>query len=281
MADQVVTRGDGADWRATFSGTSMAAYEDTLVGPMFVPWGEHLLDRVGVREGESLLDVACGPGTVARLAAGRVGLTGSVVGCDVSGEMLSIARAKEEAGGAGIDYRQCTAEALSVDDGAFDVAVCQQGLQFFGNRVGALRELRRALRNGGRAGVSVWCEIEACEPFAVLATAIAEVLGAEAAGAYRNGPWGFSNAQQLQDALGAAGFAEVEVSRDEIIVVFEDADHLIRTLGAAPVGAKVQALDPDGRRTLRRAVDKTAASLVDDSGAISGMTTSHTATGTA
>ena len=271
--------GDG-DWAATFSGTSMAAYESALVGPVFVPWGEHLLDRVGVRGGVSLLDVACGPGTVARLAAGRVGRSGSVVGCDLSGEMLSIARAKGEVGGVSIEYRRCTAEALSVDHDSFDVAVCQQGLQFFGDRVGALRELRRALRDGGRAGVSVWCEIEACEPFAALAAAIAEVLGSDAAGCYRSGPWGFSDAQHLQDELIAAGFADVEVSRDEITVVFEDADHLIRTLGAAPVGAKVQALDPDGRRTLRRAVEKAAATLID-SGAISGITTCHTATGTA
>jgi ubiquinone/menaquinone biosynthesis C-methylase UbiE len=203
-----------------------------------------------------------------------------VVGCDVSGEMLSIARAKGEVGGVRIEYRQCPADALSVDDDSFDVAVCQQGLQFFGDRVGALRELRRALRDGGRAGVSVWCEIETCEPFAVLAAAIAEVLGSDAAAGYRNGPWGFSDPQHLHRDLSAAGFADVEVTRDEITVEFEDADHLIRTLGAAPVGAKVRALDPDGRRALRRAVEKAAATLTD-SGAISGMTSCHTATGTA
>lgn len=272
--------GDDGDWAATFSGTSMAAYESALVGPLFVPWGDNLLDRVGVDVGESLLDVACGPGTVARLAAGRVGPSGSVVGCDLSGEMLSIARAKGQVSGASIEYRQCTAEALQVDDDSFDVAVCQQGLQFFGDRVGALRELRRALRDGGRAGVSVWCAIETCEPFAVLAAAIAEVLGAEASADYRNGPWGFTDARHLHDEMSAAGFADVEVSRDEITVVFEDADHLIRTLGAAPVGAKVQALDADGHRAFRRAVEEAAAPLVDDD-AIRGLTTCHTATGAA
>jgi SAM-dependent methyltransferase len=258
----------------------MAAYENALVGPVFVPWGEHLLDRVGVHGGESLLDVACGPGTVARLAAGRVGRSGSVVGCDLSDEMLSIARAKGEVGGVSIEYRQCTAEALNVDDDSFDVAVCQQGLQFFEDRVGALKELRRAVRDGGRVGVSVWCEIDTCEPFAAIAAAIAEVLGADTAAGYRNGPWGFSDAQHLHDVMIAAGFVDVEVNRDEIAVGFEDADHLIRTLGAAPVGARVQALDPEGRRALRRAVEKAAAPLIDG-GAISGMTTCNTATGTA
>ena len=66
---------------------------------------------------------------------------------------------------------------------------------------------------------------------AALAAAMAEFLGSDAAAGYRIGPWGFSDAQHLQDELSAAGFVDVEVSRDEMTVVFEDADHLIRTLG--------------------------------------------------
>jgi SAM-dependent methyltransferase len=271
---------EAGDWGANFAGTSMAAYENALVGPLFTPWGAHLLDRVGVQEGQSVLDVACGPGTVAQLAAGRVGRSGSVVGCDLSEEMLTIARAKGAVSGVTVEYRQCAADSLSVDDDAFDLAVCQQGLQFFADRVGALREMRRALRNGGRLGVAVWCEIDACEPFAALAAALAEVLGSDASSGYRNGPWGLSDAQHLRDELGAAGFSDVDVCRDEITVEFDDTDHLISTLGAAPVGAKVQALDSEGRRALRLAVEKATAGLIAG-GVMRGVTTSHTATGTA
>jgi SAM-dependent methyltransferase len=258
----------------------MAAYEDALVGPLFVPWGEHLLDLVDVQVGDSVLDVACGPGTVAQLAAARVGPLGSVVGCDLSEEMLSIARSKGDVGDVSIEYRQCPAEKLSVEHDSFDVAVCQQGLQFFGNRVGALSEIRRALRGSGRVGVSVWCEIESCEPFAAIASSIAGVLGPEAAAGYCNGPWGFTDAQQIHDDLRAAGFGDVEVSRDEIAVAFDDADHLIRTLGAAPVGAQVQALDSEGRRALRSSLEDATADLTQG-GMISGLTTCHTAMGTA
>ena len=258
----------------------MAAYEDALVGPLFVPWGEHLLDLVDVQVGDSVLDVACGPGTVAQLAAARVGPLGSVVGCDLSEEMLSIARSKGDVGDVSIEYRQCPAEKLSVEHDSFDVAVCQQGLQFFGNRVGALSEIRRALRGSGRVGVSVWCEIESCEPFAAIASSIARVLGPEAAAGYCNGPWGFNDAQQIHDDLRAAGFGDVEVRRDAIAVAFDDADHLIRTLGAAPVGAQVHALDSDGRRALRSAVEDATADLTKG-GVISGLTTCHTAMGTA
>jgi SAM-dependent methyltransferase len=271
---------DSANWGANFSGTSMAAYEDTLVAPLFVPWGEHLLDAVGVGAGDAVLDIACGPGTLPRLAALRVGRSGLVVGCDLSDEMLSIARTKSVVDGAVIDYRQCSADSLSVKDDAFDIAVCQQGLQFFADRVRALRELRRALRSGGRVGVSVWCEIASCEPFAALETAITEVLGSDDAAGYRNGPWGLVDGELLQDEMSAAGFADVTRSRDEIDVAFGSTDHLIRTLGAAPVGAKVQQLDPSGYQSLRSAVENATMGLARNGG-IRGTTTAHTVIGTA
>ena len=80
--------------------------------------------------------------------------------------------------------------------------------------------------------------------------------------------------------MNTAGFADVQVSRDEMVVVFDDADHLIRTLGAAPVGAQIDQLDPDDRRDFSNAVDKLTSTLIND-GALRGVTTSHTATGIA
>ncbi|MGH3812188.1 MAG: hypothetical protein ACRDUV_06990 [Pseudonocardiaceae bacterium] len=59
-------------WGAAFGGasrSSMQRYEDALVGPLFEPWARLLLDSLGVAPAEAVLDVACGPGTVAVLAA--------------------------------------------------------------------------------------------------------------------------------------------------------------------------------------------------------------------
>jgi SAM-dependent methyltransferase len=168
---------------------------------------------------------------------------------------------------------------LRVENDAFDVAVCQQGFQFFGDRIGALGELRRALRRGGRAGFSVWCEIESCEPFAALDAAIAEILGSDAAAGYRNGPWGLVDGELLQNEMSAAGFTDVGLSRDEITVVFDSPDHLISTLGAAPVWANVQQLDPSSYQAFRSAVEDATAEFTHN-GVISGRTTAHTATGT-
>jgi ubiquinone/menaquinone biosynthesis C-methylase UbiE len=130
-----------------------AMYERWLVGPLFRPWAEVLLDRVRPGPGERVLDVACGTGIVARLAHERVGSTGTAVGIDVSPGMLDVAKAVAPA----ITWLQGSALDLPVPDEArFDVVVCQQGLQFFPDRSLAARQMRRVLAPGGRLGVATW-----------------------------------------------------------------------------------------------------------------------------
>ncbi len=130
-----------------------AMYEQWLVGPLFRPWAEVLLDLVGPAAGERVLDIACGTGIVARLAHERVGPAGAVVGVDVSPGMLEVARAVAPA----ITWRDGSALDLPLAEGErFDVVTCQQGLQFFPDRVVAARQMRRALAPGGRLGVATW-----------------------------------------------------------------------------------------------------------------------------
>ena len=68
-----------------------------MVPRLFQPWADLLLDQVGLQAGEVLLDVACGPGTVTRRAAARLGPSGRVTGCDVSPAMLALARSRPAA----------------------------------------------------------------------------------------------------------------------------------------------------------------------------------------
>ena len=103
-----------------------------------------------------VLDVATGSGPVARCAARRVGPTGHVVATDIAAAMLDVARRPPVAGGAPILYVQSPAAPLRADSGAFDLVTCQQSLQFFPDRLAALREMKRALRPGGQLAVAVW-----------------------------------------------------------------------------------------------------------------------------
>jgi SAM-dependent methyltransferase len=136
-----------------------STYRDIHLPRVFAPWAQVLLGLVPVQPGEAVLDVATGPGTVARVAAMRAGAGGRVVGVDISPAMLAIARAwGPEPGAAPIEYIQASASAMPIPDATFDVAYCQQGLQHMSDPMAALRQIRRTLKAGGRLGVAIWAQ---------------------------------------------------------------------------------------------------------------------------
>jgi len=245
----------GARWSESFGAaarSSMQVYETVMVPRMFTPWAELLLDELELADGEAVLDVACGPGSVARLAAARVGAQGRVVGCDLSAAMLAIAEQKPAVGGgAAIEYYEAPAEHLPVDDDEFDVATCQQGLQFMPHRPAALAEMRRTLRPGGRLGIAVWSEIESCPPMRVLAGALEAVIGADVAQRFSGGPWGFPDGRQLGELLEQAEFEDVRVRTRALPVTFEGgAEQLVSILAATPLAEVIDGLSPERRRHL-------------------------------
>jgi ubiquinone/menaquinone biosynthesis C-methylase UbiE len=252
-------------WTTSFESAEISAmqiYEDVLVPRLFTPWARMLLDRLHLQPGEAVLDVACGPGSVARLAAIAVGGGGRVTGVDLSPAMLAIAQAKPVIPDAApIDYHEAPADRLPVADADFDVVVCQQGLQFFSNRTTALAEMRRALRARGRVGIAVWAKIEQAPPFAALECAIREVAGDELAERYRGGPWGMPDADQLRALLEESGFDDVRVTRDALPLSFESAAQLCSTLVASPIAAALDVL-PTQRREFSQALERRVA--VDD-----------------
>jgi len=103
--------------------------------------------------GERILDVGCGPGFYAAEILQEVGEQGSVVGVDTSAAMLGVA-AKRAKGSPNADFRKADATELPVEDGEFDAALSVQVLEYVADATAALRELRRALRPGGR--VVIW-----------------------------------------------------------------------------------------------------------------------------
>ena len=134
-----------------FTSSLPELYERFLVEPLFRPFAGELLDRAGVTANDTLLDVACGTGIVARLARQKTG--GAVVGVDASPAMLAMARSVAPE----IDWRQGDAARLPVGgDETFTVVTCHQGLQFFADKAGAIREMRRALAPSGRAAIATW-----------------------------------------------------------------------------------------------------------------------------
>jgi len=158
------------------------AYDSYLVPRLFTPWARVLLDSLLPLAGEAGLDVACGTGVVTRMAAERVGPDGAATGADISAQMLEIARAKPApANAAPIEYVESPAAPLAVQDSAFDFLTCQQGFQFFPDRAAAAAEARRALKPGGRVGITVWGPIQECGHFMTLHGVLREKVDRELA----------------------------------------------------------------------------------------------------
>ena len=261
-------------WSTAFASAGPSAaliYENIMVPRLFGPWARLLLDEVGLASADALLDVACGPGTVARQAAAQVGPGGRVTGCDLSRAMLTVARSNPRGeASAPVEYLECPADALAVPDAAYDVVTCQHGLQFVSDRERALREMHRALRPRGRLGVATWCSIDECPPFAALATALAEVCGQQTAAAYRSGPWGMAD-DDLAALAERAGFTDIQVSRHQLPVLFEGGlGQLLQTLATTGVATAVAELGAAGQRALATATGEAAAPLLTD-GAVRSM----------
>lgn len=203
-------------------------YEQYLVGPIFKPFAESTLDLIHPQVGERVLDVACGTGIVARLARERVGDNGYVVGVDVSQEMLAVARSIDER----IDWRQGSAEHLPITEGEqFDIVTCQQGIQFMKEKHVAVKEMRRALKDGGRIAVSAWRSDEESPPLLMLRRVAERHVGS-----ITDRRHSFSDPGALETLMRDAGFLNVRNHVIEKSVRFDDATMFVRMNAMALVG---------------------------------------------
>src|SRR5262245_56824479 len=122
------------------AGSAPETYERELVPAVFGPWAPILAELAHPKPGDRVIDMACGTGIVARLAAARVGTSGVVVGVDLNPGMLNVARSlRPMDNSAPVQWQDASADKLPFSDGSFDVAYCQLGLQFFADRPTALR----------------------------------------------------------------------------------------------------------------------------------------------
>jgi len=244
------------------SGTPGEIYQREMVPAIFARWAADLVDLAGVRPGQRVLDVACGTGAVTRVAAERVGPTGRAVGLDLNPDMLGAARVSSPPA---IEWYEGSAVSLPFPDGAFDVVLCQQGLQFFPDRAVALGEMRRVLGPGGRLAVSVWRSIEHQPGYQPLERALAKRVSPEKAALP---PFGFGDRASLRAVVSGAGFQNVRVRAEVKTVRFASAENMVRALvGGAPT--MLAAFAQQGETALAAIVDevtKELADYVDDEG---------------
>jgi len=132
--------------------------EDLLLAPAQANLGLGCGNPIGtadLKPGETVLDLGSGAGFDAFLAARQVGLTGQVIGMDMTLEMVEKARAnaqKLEFGN--VDFRQGKIEALPVDDSSVDVVISNCVINLSPDKAAVFGEIHRVLKPGGRIVIS-------------------------------------------------------------------------------------------------------------------------------
>jgi len=155
-----------------------SAYE-TEVLPSFQPFAEEALRLAAPQPGAPIADVACGPGTLALLAASR-GF--AVDALDFSPEMIALVeRSARERGLDGVQARVGDGQALPYPDGGHGAGFSLFGLMFFPDRARGFSELRRILRPGARAVVSSWQPVDRSPVLTGLLAALQQALPGDSA----------------------------------------------------------------------------------------------------
>ena len=232
------------------AGNAPEVYDRDLVPAVFGPWAQVVVDFADLQSGERVLDVACGTGAVARVAAERVGERGTVVGVDLNPGMLAVARSLPAPGGATVEWRQADALELPFADQAFDAVLCQLGLQFFADRALALREMLRVLRPGGAVVVMVWRPIERSPGFAALAAALERHIGPDAAAVMR-APFSLGDAEELSSLVGAGGFEALDLRAETGAVRFPSVERFVAGyVTGSPLAGPVAAAPAEARGAL-------------------------------
>lgn len=167
----------------SFTGTAAENYQRHFVPAIAIPVSADLLAAADLHPGERVLDVACGTGVIARLAAEQVGATGAVTAIDVAVDMIDVAKATPAPAAPMIEWHIGDATSLPFADEQYDVVTCQMGLMFMEDRAAALAEMHRVLVPGGRVVVNTPGAIQ--PPFALMEQAIVEHISAELGGFVR------------------------------------------------------------------------------------------------
>lgn len=245
-----------------FTGTAAENYQRYFVPSIATPVSAGLLDTADLREGERVLDVACGTGVIARLAAERIGPSGTVTAIDVSPDMIHVARSISPAASPAIEWHVGDASSLPFDDGAFDAVLCQLGLMFMADRAAAVAEMCRVLAPGGRVVVSTPGSIQ--PPFVVLEQAVVEHISADLGGFVR-AVFSMHDPDAVAGLLRDAGLRDVRSSASPVpLRLPAPAEFLWQYINVTPMGPFVAKASEAARAAMeRQAVEAWQRDVVD------------------
>jgi ubiquinone/menaquinone biosynthesis C-methylase UbiE len=226
-----------------FFDISPEAY-NRFMGRFSEPLAQQFADEAGLRSGDRVLDVGCGPGALTEKLVDRLGAS-AVTAIDPSTSFVEAVQVRFP----DIVVRQGTAEQLPFADDGFDAALAQLVVHFMSDPVAGLREMGRVTKPGGVVMASVWDHAGEGTPLAMFWRAAKEVDPQATDESERAG----SREGHLAELAAAAGLSDISSGSLSVTVTFDSFAQWWEpyTMGVGPAGAYVAGLEDAARGRLR------------------------------
>jgi ubiquinone/menaquinone biosynthesis C-methylase UbiE len=208
-----------------------------------------LVEQVDPRPGQTILELAAGPGETGFLAAERVGANGRLISTDLSAGMIEAARRGAEARGLGnVELRVMDAQQADLPDACVDGVISRFGVMLMPEPGAAMRGAKRVLREGGRLAYAVWGPPDANPWLTILVGAVLQTGHAPPGDPFGpGGPFSLAEPDANRALLDGAGFSEVQIEEIPGAMRYKDVDHYwnVQSSVSGPLAVLIASLPAD------------------------------------
>jgi SAM-dependent methyltransferase len=252
------------NWQAMASGWERRREEIERVTQPVSEWMVQALDP---QPGDTVLELAAGPGGTGFAAAEILGEQGRLISSDFSSEMVEVARRRAaELGLANVEHRVIDAEQIALETDSVDGVLCRFGFMLVPDPQAALAETRRVLRQGGRLALAVWSTAGDNPWIAIAGRILAERGLAPPPEPGAPGMFVLADEARLRGILEGAGFSVERVEQVPVLFEFDDVDdYIVRSKDTGGMFARIwrDASDEDRAAITARLAEDFAPFAVD------------------
>jgi SAM-dependent methyltransferase len=255
-------------WEQAAGGWGKAADRIRDFGMPVSTW---LIDHLDLQPGETVLELAAGPGDTGFMAAELIQPGGTLISSDGAEAMLSVARARAEALGiTNVEFKQLDLEWIDLETASVDAVLCRWGIMLIVDPEAAAREIRRVIKPGGRVALAVW-DTPDSNPWATTpGRALIKLGHSEPPDPEAPGMFALAAPGTLKELLESAGFVDVTIDSVELPRDHDSIeDYLADTKNLSGVFARaLEELSDEQRAKVERTVAAIAEPHTHDGGSV-------------
>ncbi|HJR94327.1 MAG TPA: methyltransferase domain-containing protein [Gaiellaceae bacterium] len=213
------------NWQAMASGWERRRADIENVTRPVTEW---LVEALDPQPGDTVLELAAGPGDVGYAAAPLLGDEGRMISSDFSSEMVAVARRRAaELGLGNVEHRVLDAEEIALEADSVDGVLCRFGYMLMPDPPTALAETRRVLRRGGRVALAVWSAPEHNPWISIAGRILAELGLAPPPEPGAPGMFVLADENRLRGLLAGAGFTVERIEDVPVLFTYDDVNAYI------------------------------------------------------